>query len=122
MRISDWSSDVCSSDLYQFVGVARDDGKDKGEFSPLGFRRDRFTLVGSGTFWLSPTPDTPSKGWDAARAAVQRRPLGRQPRAIGSKEQVGTPGLALRLAEGIEAGRADQIGRASCRERGCQYG
>src|SRR3546814_10616074 len=51
---------------YQFVGVARDDGKDKGEFSPLGFRRDRFALVGSGTFWLSPTPDVPSKGWDAA--------------------------------------------------------
>lgn len=51
---------------YQFVGVARDDGKDKGEFSPLGFRRDRFALVGSGTFWLSPTPDAPSKGWDAA--------------------------------------------------------
>lgn len=51
---------------YQFVGVARDDGKDKGEFSPLGFRRDRFALVASGTFWLSPTPDAPSKGWDAA--------------------------------------------------------
>jgi len=51
---------------YQFVGVARDDGKDKGEFSPLGFRRDRFALVTSGTFWLSPTPGTPSKGWDAA--------------------------------------------------------
>ena len=51
---------------YQFVGVARDDGKEKGEYSPLGFRRDRFALVGSGTFWLSLTPDTPSKGWDAA--------------------------------------------------------
>lgn len=56
------------SDLpgYTFVGAARDDGKDKGEFSPLGFRRDRFALVASGTFWLSPTPDMPSKGWDAA--------------------------------------------------------
>ncbi len=51
---------------YQFVGVARDDGKEKGEYSMLGFRRDRFTLVGSGTFWLSPTPALPSKGWDAA--------------------------------------------------------
>src|SRR3546814_19040088 len=55
---------------YQFVGVARDDGKDKGEFSPLGFRRDRFALVGSGTFWLSPTPDVPSQGWDAARPRI----------------------------------------------------
>lgn len=51
---------------YAFVGAARDDGKERGEFSPLGFRRDRFALVASGTFWLSSTPDIPSKGWDAA--------------------------------------------------------
>jgi endonuclease/exonuclease/phosphatase family metal-dependent hydrolase len=55
---------------YAFVGAARDDGKDRGEFSPLGFRRDRFALVASGTFWLSPTPDMPSKGWDAALPRV----------------------------------------------------
>ena len=55
---------------YQFVGAARDDGKDKGEFYPLGFRRDRFALVASGTFWLSPTPDVPGKGWDAAYPRV----------------------------------------------------
>lgn len=55
---------------YAFVGVARDDGKEQGEFSPLGYRRDRFTLVASGTFWLSPTPDTPGKGWDAAYPRV----------------------------------------------------
>lgn len=51
---------------YAFVGVARDDGKDRGEYSPLGYRRDRFTPLASGTFWLSPTPDIPGKGWDAA--------------------------------------------------------
>ena len=51
---------------YSFVGGGRDDGKDKGEASPVGFRRDRFTLLGSGMFWLSPTPDMPGKGWDAA--------------------------------------------------------
>lgn len=51
---------------YRFVGVARDDGKEKGEYSPLGFRRTRFALVTSGTFWLSPTPAVPDKGWDAA--------------------------------------------------------
>lgn len=55
---------------YIFVGAARDDGKDKGEFSPLGYRRDRFALVASGTFWLSPTPDVPGKGWDAAYPRV----------------------------------------------------
>lgn len=51
---------------YTFVGVARDDGAEKGEFSPLAFRRDRFTLLESGTFWLSPTSSVPGKAWDAA--------------------------------------------------------
>ena len=51
---------------YAFVGVARDDGVDKGEFSPLAYRRDRFAVLQSGTFWLSPTPSRPGKGWDAA--------------------------------------------------------
>lgn len=55
---------------YHFVGEARDDGKEKGEFSPLGFRRDRFALRASSTFWLSPSPDAPSKGWDAALPRV----------------------------------------------------
>jgi len=50
----------------QQVGVARDDGKDKGEYSPIAFRRDRFELMHSGTIWLSETPGRPSKGWDAA--------------------------------------------------------
>ncbi|HEU4820362.1 MAG TPA: endonuclease/exonuclease/phosphatase family protein [Qipengyuania sp.] len=51
---------------YQVIGAARDDGREAGEFSPLAWRRDRFEMVRSGTFWLSPTPEVPSKGWDAA--------------------------------------------------------
>lgn len=52
---------------YTFVGVGRDDGADAGEFSPLGWRNDRFAVVDSGTFWLSPTPEVAgSKDWDAA--------------------------------------------------------
>lgn len=51
---------------YEMIGAGRDDGREAGEFSPLAWRRDRFKLLRSGTFWLSPTPDTPGKGWDAA--------------------------------------------------------
>ena len=51
---------------YEFVGVARDDGKDAGEYSPLGIDKSDFAIVDSGTFWLSPTPDRPSLGWDAS--------------------------------------------------------
>lgn len=51
---------------YDFLGAARDDGRSKGEFSNLAIRRDIFRIRSSGTFWLSPTPGVPSKGWDAA--------------------------------------------------------
>ncbi len=51
---------------YTFIGVGRDDGKDAGEFSPVFYRKDKFKLIKSGWFWLSETPDQPSKGWDAA--------------------------------------------------------
>jgi len=49
------------------VGVGRADGRARGEFSAIFYRSDRLTLLDSGTFWLSPTPEAPgSKGWDAA--------------------------------------------------------
>lgn len=52
---------------YAYVGVGREDGKRKGEFSAIFFNTERLTVSKSGTFWLSQTPDVAgSKGWDAA--------------------------------------------------------
>ena len=51
---------------YTFLGVARDDGKSAGEFSNLAVDHSVFQVRSSGTFWLSPTPNVPSQGWDAA--------------------------------------------------------
>ncbi|REC60389.1 endonuclease/exonuclease/phosphatase [Chryseobacterium pennae] len=51
---------------YDYVGVGRDDGKEKGEFSAIFYDTQRLKVVKSGTFWLSETPEKPSKGWDAA--------------------------------------------------------
>jgi endonuclease/exonuclease/phosphatase family metal-dependent hydrolase len=51
---------------YEWFGVGRDDGKEAGEFSPVFYRKSKFILLNHGTFWLSETPDVPSKGWDAA--------------------------------------------------------
>ena len=51
---------------YVFVGEGRNADRVNGESSPIAFRKDRFESVKSGTFWLSETPDKPSKGWDAA--------------------------------------------------------
>jgi len=59
--------DLAELEDYGYVGVGRDDGKEKGEFSAIFYKKDRLTLVKSGTFWLSPTDtDHPNKGWDAA--------------------------------------------------------
>ena len=49
---------------YRYIGVARDDGKDKGEFCPVFYRKDKLKMLDGGTFWLSETPDKVSKGWD----------------------------------------------------------
>lgn len=52
---------------YDVIGVGREDGKEKGEYSALWYKKDRFTLIDSGYFWLSETPEVAgSKGWDGA--------------------------------------------------------
>jgi endonuclease/exonuclease/phosphatase family metal-dependent hydrolase len=55
---------VAAVPAYAVVGVGRDDGKARGEFSAILFRRDRFRVADSGTFWFSDTPAVPgSKSW-----------------------------------------------------------
>ena len=51
---------------FEWFGVGRDDGEKGGEFSPIFFNKSKFILIENGTFWLSETPEKPSKGWDAA--------------------------------------------------------
>lgn len=52
---------------YKFVGVGRDDGKEKGEYSAIFYDTARLQVLQSSTFWLSLTPEVPgSKSWDAA--------------------------------------------------------
>src|SRR3546814_4667304 len=97
MRISDWSSDVCSSDLANRITLLRDaDGDGKAEVksayitglnSPYGM-----ALVGD-TLYVANT--------DALLAF---------PYVEGATSMAGK---AKKIA--------DQIGRASCRERVCQY-
>lgn len=51
---------------YSWMGVGREDGKDKGETTAILFRHGRFALQGQQTLWLSETPLQASRGWDAA--------------------------------------------------------
>ncbi len=58
-------ADLAEMKEFAHVGVGRDDGKNAGEHSAIFFRRARFALLEHGDYWLSETPDQPSKGWDA---------------------------------------------------------
>lgn len=54
---------------YRHIGVARE-GEGKGEASSIFYNFRRFDLLSQNTFWLSATPDSVSKGWDAAYLRV----------------------------------------------------
>lgn len=50
---------------YSYIGVGRDDGATKGEYSPIFYKQERFKVLKSGHFWLSEQTDIPNRGWDA---------------------------------------------------------
>ena len=56
---------------FKGVGVARDDGKETGEYSAVFYRKSVFDALDSGTFWLAENPDSVGMmGWDAACVRV----------------------------------------------------
>lgn len=50
---------------YNRFGVGREEGG-LGEASCIYYKKDRFKVEQSNTFWLSETPNVVSRGWDAA--------------------------------------------------------
>ncbi len=50
---------------YDYIGTGRDDGKSKGEHSAIFYNTRKYNVLQQETFWLSETPEKPSKGWDA---------------------------------------------------------
>jgi hypothetical protein len=82
---------------YGVIGVGRDDGRTRGEYAAILYRRDRFRVADAGTFWFSHTPEVvASRSWGnritrRARASGDRRARGgdrphqpKQPLRIGS--------------------------------------
>lgn len=52
---------------YKSLGVGREDGKEKGEYSAIFYKAKKYEVEKNGQFWLSQQPEEPgSKGWDAA--------------------------------------------------------
>lgn len=55
-----------SLDNFDWIGDSREGKGIEGEYSAIFYDTNLFELLNSGTFWLSETPDTPGKSWDAA--------------------------------------------------------
>jgi len=51
---------------YTWEGRGRGNAENEGEYSAIFYNSKKFKKIKGGTFWLSETPDKPSKGWDAA--------------------------------------------------------
>src|SRR3546814_13685410 len=122
MRISDWSSDVCSSDLPGADCIARRSPQyalAAGRTRPEVFRKsDAMGLIDR---LLGRSDDRETAALYAAIVARARVPHwyidGGVPDTVDGRFDMIAAVLAmvlLRLA-------GDQIGRASCRERVCQY-
>src|SRR3546814_9024352 len=104
MRISDWSSDVCSSDLRRTESPTTN-----LEVSGL-CRRQLNAVEAHVRIDVGVVIDV------AAREAEQRQELLLVARVVGELEQIlGGDLRPQHLARHL------QIGRASCRERVCQY-
>src|SRR3546814_17828081 len=105
MRISDWSSDVCSSDLHRGEAFDRD-----GAFAAQGRGDDTLLarLLAEPWFALPPPKSTGRDqfhlGWVESRLRGDEAP-----------QDVQATLLALTVRTVAE------IGRASCRERECTY-
>ncbi len=50
---------------YAYVGIGRNSNKGGGEASPVFYKKDKYELIDSGTFWLSKNPEKASRSWDA---------------------------------------------------------
>ena len=58
-----WLDGYVFNDSYAGVGEARSEG---GEANSIYYRKDKFDLLDSGTFWLSDTPDVPESAFELA--------------------------------------------------------
>lgn len=55
---------------YNHVGIGRLDGIHKGEFAAIFYKKEKYTKIDDGNFWLSETSNKPSIGWDAAYTRI----------------------------------------------------
>jgi len=64
------STSATKTPKWSYIGIAREDGRQQGEYSPLLYSSDTFNLLYSENTWLSSTPNKPSKPWYAGSVRV----------------------------------------------------
>src|SRR3546814_20325510 len=96
MRISDWSSDVCSSDLDLLIHL----------------QRARCASKRRSAFLISASEFPRLRGQLPEQSAIVPLDL----LAYGERRSILIPAVFRQMSQGIV-----KIGRASCRERVCQY-
>jgi hypothetical protein len=55
---------------WAYVGVGRDDGQTKGEYSPIFYRKSAWDCIHSETIWLNENGAVGRKGWDAGSVRI----------------------------------------------------
>src|SRR3546814_20794052 len=105
MRISDWSSDVCSSDLW-IAGRLIDEREELRTFSALAQEQK-----------IEAFRELDQRLADLSIDYIKARLSGDIP---GRQDTAKSPGYGV-LAREIQKQSRHKIGRASCRERVCQY-
>src|SRR3546814_4525890 len=111
MRISDWSSDVCSSDL-DIAGAIGNRARDRGLPGIMAWAFPTDYKIPSVA--LRPKPVVGDLSRSALTAQLHRSALDPAPAAR-------TLIFARVLDRLADAAHVGGIGRAPCRERGCQY-
>src|SRR3546814_17030420 len=117
MRISDWSSDVCSSDLAAATGHHvgdRDDAEQVEVLLPRGNRAADGEGEGAGH-----VEQGEQQQFLVHRSAL--RALGMPALSVARPEPCGAGTTDIRSGKLMTPPSQEQIGRASCRERGVQY-
>ncbi|KAI8991884.1 Endonuclease/exonuclease/phosphatase [Mycotypha africana] len=63
--------EVLLHDEYDWVGVGREDGEEKGEFAAVFYKKQVLAIEDWKTIWLSEEPNVPgSLGWDARHPRI----------------------------------------------------
>src|SRR3546814_17731609 len=126
MRISDWSSDVCSSDLSTDISVQQaasgEIAHQRADAAGPGGR------LGAGPHAVDqraePRPGDAHDVADLVGKAAPRLVAVLRRREPGAEEQDEAGGLMMfahRLAQPVLGDAADTAGRSACKERGCKY-